>query len=49
MDEISHFFKVYKQLEGKKTTVFQVKNRAFSELIIKDNMEAYDKMFGNKK
>ena len=26
MDEISHFFKVYKQLEGKKTTVFQVKN-----------------------
>ena len=49
MDEISHFFKVYKQLEGKKTTVFQVKNRAFSELIIKDNMEEYDKMFGNKK
>ena len=49
MDEISHFFKVYKQLEGKKTTVFQVKNRAFSELIIKDNMEAYDKMFGNIK
>lgn len=49
MDEISHFFKVYKQLEGKKTTVFQVKNRAFSELIIKDNMEAYNKMFGNKK
>lgn len=49
MDEISHFFKVYKQLEGKKTTVFQVKNRAFSELIIKDNMEAYDKMFGNNK
>jgi len=49
MDEISHFFKVYKQLEGKKTTVFQVKNRAFSELIIKDNMEAYDKMVGNKK
>lgn len=49
MDEISHFFKVYKQLEGKKTTVFQVKNRAFSELIIKDNMEAYDKMFGNTK
>ena len=49
MDEISHFFKVYKQLEGKKTTVFQVKNRAFSELIIKDNMKAYDKMFGNNK
>ena len=49
MDEISHFFKVYKQLEGKKTTVFQVKNRAFSEVIIKDNMEAYDKMFGNNK
>lgn len=46
MDEISHFFKVYKQLEGKKTTVFQVKNREFSELIIKDNINEYNKVFG---
>lgn len=48
MDEISHFFKVYKQLEGKKTTVFQVKNREFSELIIKDNISEYQKVFGDK-
>ena len=45
MDEISHFFRVYKQLEGKDTTVFQVKDRQFAELIIKDNMHAYKKKF----
>ncbi|MEG2450550.1 MAG: inorganic diphosphatase [Clostridia bacterium] len=45
MDEISHFFRVYKQLEGRDTTVFQVKSREFAELIIKDNIEAYSKKF----
>lgn len=45
MDEISHFFRVYKQLEGKQTTVFQVKDRTFAELIIKDNLKAYQKKF----
>ena len=45
MDEISHFFRVYKQLEGKDTTVFQVKDRQFAELIIKDNIHAYKKKF----
>lgn len=49
MDEISHFFKVYKQLEGKDTTVFQVKDRQFAELIIKDNIKTYKKMFVDKK
>ena len=48
MEEMSHFFRVYKQLEGKHTTVFQVKNREFAELIIKDNMEAYKKKFNIK-
>ena len=48
MEEMSHFFRVYKQLEGKQTTVFQVKNREFAELIIKDNMEAYKKKFNIK-
>ncbi|MGN0796067.1 MAG: inorganic diphosphatase [Christensenellales bacterium] len=47
MDEISHFFRVYKQLEGKDTTVFQVKDRTFAELIIKDNIHAYKKKFAN--
>lgn len=45
MDEISHFFRVYKQLEGKETTVFQVKDRSFAELIIKDNIHQYKKKF----
>ena len=45
MDEISHFFRVYKQLEGKDTTVFQVKNREFAELIVKDNIQSYLKKF----
>ena len=45
MDEISHFFRVYKQLEGKDTTVFQVKDRAFAELIIRDNIKMYKKKF----
>lgn len=49
MDEISHFFRVYKQLEGKDTTVFQVKDRQFAELIIKDNIKMYNKKFGDKK
>ena len=48
MDEISHFFRVYKQLEGKETTVFQVKDRAFAELIIKDNLHQYKKKFNIK-
>ena len=48
MEEMSHFFRVYKQLEGKQTTVFQVKNREFAELIIKDNLEAYKKKFNVK-
>ena len=48
MNEISHFFRVYKQLEGKDTTVFQVKDRAFAELIIKDNMKEYKNKFNKK-
>ena len=48
MEEMSHFFRVYKQLEGKQTTVFQVKNREFAELIIKDNLESYKKKFNVK-
>lgn len=45
MEEMSHFFRVYKELEGRTTTVFQVKNREFAELIIKDNIAAYKKKF----
>ena len=45
MSEMSHFFKVYKQLEDKHTTVFHVKGREHAELIIKENIAAYKKKF----
>ena len=48
MQEMAHFFRVYKQLEEKETTVFQVKNRAFAELIIKDKIHQYKKKFNVK-
>ena len=49
MNEMSHFFKVYKQLEEKQTTVFHVKDRAFAELIIKDNIQQYKAKFAETK
>ena len=49
MDEMAHFFRVYKQLEGKQTTVFQTKGREFAELIIKDSIDSYNKKFKDKK
>ena len=45
MEEMSHFFRVYKQLEGKQTTVFQVKGREHAELIIKESIQEYNKKF----
>ena len=45
MDEMSHFFKVYKQLEGKQTTIFHVEGRAEAERIIKRNIAEYNKRF----
>lgn len=45
MDEMSHFFRVYKQLEGKQTTVFHVEGRRYAEKIIAQNIAAYDKKF----
>jgi len=45
MDEMTHFFKVYKQLEGKQTTVFKVKGREHAEIIIKESIAEYNKKF----
>lgn len=45
MDEMSHFFKVYKQLEGKQTTIFHVEGREEAERIIKQNIAEYNKRF----
>lgn len=44
-DEMAHFFRVYKQLEGKQTTVFHVEGRATAERIILDDIEEYNKCF----
>ena len=41
MDEIRHFFSVYKTLEGKATSVDVVKDRKVAEQIIADCLEKY--------
>jgi inorganic pyrophosphatase len=40
-----HFFEVYKQLEGKKTTVDKVYGRDEAEKIIKQSIESYKEKF----
>ena len=44
-NEIMHFFEVYKQLEGKKTTVDKVYGREEAEKIIKQSIECYKEKF----
>ena len=46
--EIKHFFEVYKQLEGKTTTVDQIMGREEAERIIQECIENYKKQFPNK-
>ena len=46
--EIKHFFEVYKQLEGKQTTVDKIMGREEAEQIIKKCMENYKEKFLNK-
>ena len=41
MDEIKHFFAVYKTLEGKSTSVDVVKNREAAEQIIEQSLNNY--------
>lgn len=48
LNEISHFFKVYKQLEGKTTTVATILGREDAERIIKESMDRFDEKFGKK-
>lgn len=44
-DEISHFFTVYKQLEGKETFVREVLGQKDAIKIIQDSIDAYNKLF----
>lgn len=44
-DEIKHFFEVYKQLEGKTTTIDQMLGREDAERIIEKCMNSYTEKF----
>ena len=43
--EIMHFFEVYKQLEGKKTTIDKMMGRKEAEEIIQEAIESYKENF----
>lgn len=45
LNEISHFFKVYKQLEGKATTVTTILGRKDAERIIQESIDRFDQKF----
>ena len=45
MDEITHFFEVYKTLEGKHTSVGQMYGREEAEKIIEQCIENYKEKF----
>ena len=44
-DEITHFFNVYKTLEGKETVVTEVLGREAAEQIIQESIDMYEKLF----
>ena len=46
--EIMHFFEVYKQLEGKKTTIDKMMGRKEAEEIIQETIENYKNKFEKK-
>jgi len=48
-DEISHFFEVYKSLEGKRTFVKEIVGREAAQKIIRTCMDNYDRKFGLNK
>lgn len=45
LEEMKHFFKVYKQLEGKNTYIEKVENLDSAKQIIKDCILSYNKKF----
>lgn len=44
-NEIRHFFTVYKQLEDKETSVFEVLGREAAIATIEDSLEAYNELY----
>jgi len=47
LEEMQHFFRVYKQLEGKKTYIEKVENVETSKNIINESIERYKQYFDN--
>lgn len=48
LSEISHFFEVYKSLEGKRTYILDIEGREEAVRVIEDAMTSYEKKFGKK-
>ena len=48
MDEISHFFMVYKNLEGKETAVVKVESAEIARQAISEAIAAYKAKFSKK-
>ena len=48
-EEISHFFTVYKQLEGKPTSVREILGPEEAIKIIQDSIDEYENIFISKK
>ncbi len=47
-EEMQHFFRVYKQLEGKETAVNEVQGQKAAAEIIKTSIENYNEIYGKK-
>ena len=47
-EEMSHFFKVYKQLEGKDTVVNELAGPEEAKRIIADAIHHYNEVYGNR-
>lgn len=45
--EMTHFFEVYKQLEGKKTYVFDMQDSKMAKKIIRESMKRYKEKIGD--
>ena len=48
LSEISHFFEVYKSLEGKKTYILDIEGKEEAIKVIKDAIKSYKVKFGKK-
>ncbi len=47
-EQMEHFFSVYKELEGKETSVYSVADRDAAIAVIQEAIESYARLFGGK-